>query len=92
MDKEWTGETRRRREREDRVLLVNSREWLQVKYRGGYVPHMSFLLFLAHFTNTRGRSRTDGCVSTQCFSNLRFKIGIHAIDRTRTLNFRKDSR
>ena len=66
------------------MLLVNSREWLQVKYRGGYVPHMSFLLFLARFTNTRGRSRTDGCVSTQCFSNLRVlrtvKIGTNRTD------------
>lgn len=71
----WIKSRRGRREGREKEsigpLLVNSREWLQVKYRGGYVPHMSFLLFLAHFTNTRGRSRTDGCVSTQCFSNLR---------------------
>lgn len=73
MDKEQTREARRQREREYRGFLVNSREQLQVKYRGGYVPHMSFLLFLARFANTRGRSRTDGqvcrCVLIQCFSN-----------------------
>lgn len=72
MDKGQTWEARRQRGREYRVLLVNSREQLQVKYRGGYVPHMSFLLFLAHFTNTRERSRRDGqtcgCVLIQCFS------------------------
>lgn len=82
MDKEQTGVARRQREREYRGLVVNSREQLQVKYRGGYVPHMSFLLFLAHFTDTRGQSRTDGqvcgCVLTQCFSNQRFTAKIAA--------------